>query len=109
MAVARSKKVSRWVSSVAPQRASWTIPMTGLLHCAESTSLGTAERVLTSATLCKDCGMCAFISSPSAGQMRFTEDISNGKVDTYLPKSALYGVVTERFNRKVECEIGRAS
>ena len=60
-----------------------TIPMTGLFACGDTMFLGTAMIAIASALASGVCGTCMFISSPS--------------------KSALYGDVTLRLRRKVEC------
>ena len=74
--------VSRLVIKRQPKSVSCTMAMTGLFACGDTIIFGTIINSLTSALVSYDCGRCMFISSPS--------------------KSALYGGVTDRFNRKVE-------
>lgn len=77
-----SMRVSLLVIFRHPSSVSCTIPMTGLFDCGETMHFGTIINSRTSALVSNDWGTCIFISSPS--------------------KSALYGEVTDKFNRKVE-------
>ena len=76
------KKLSLSVKTLQPIKVSWTIPITGLLDWGDTICLGTCIMFIISDFDSSDWGRCKFISSPS--------------------KSALYGVVTDKFNRKVE-------
>lgn len=77
-----SMKVSLLVILRQPKSVSWTIPITGRFDWGDTMHLGTIISSKTSALVSNDWGTCIFISSPS--------------------KSALYGDVTDKFNRKVE-------
>ena len=83
----RSTKLSLAVMSAAPRSVSCTIAITGRLLCGETSWLEGVISIAASARASCVCGTCMFISSPS--------------------KSALYGVVHERFIRNVLCETTR--
>lgn len=77
-----SMKISLFVIIRTAVNVSWTMPITGLLACGVINCLGTMAISLISARVSSDWGKCKFISSPS--------------------KSALYGVVTDKFIRNVD-------
>mmetsp|Transcript_41397 Transcript_41397/g.119133 ORF Transcript_41397/g.119133 Transcript_41397/m.119133 type:complete len:236 (-) Transcript_41397:1413-2120(-) len=77
-----SMYVSRFVYLAVASKLSCTTPITGLLPCGDTSILGFNIMCLISDRDSIDCPKCKFISSPS--------------------KSALYGDVTARLNRRVE-------
>mmetsp|Transcript_32257 Transcript_32257/g.84393 ORF Transcript_32257/g.84393 Transcript_32257/m.84393 type:complete len:212 (+) Transcript_32257:1367-2002(+) len=82
MSSALSMNESLKVKSLADRSVSCTIPITGRFDCGVRIFSSTFIISSISARVSSDCGMCMFISSPS--------------------KSALYGVVHDRFMRKVD-------